>query len=65
MGCSASQSHDDIIGVKNNRRNTIVVKPKASISIGQGIGQNIGNDALTVVFIFGKDYSILLLHVLC
>jgi len=53
MGCSASQSHDDIIDVKNNRRNTIVVKPKASISIGQGIGQNISNDSLTVVFIFG------------
>ena len=56
MGCSASQTVDDISPDEVKRKNTVVVKPKASISVGQGIGQNIDNDALRIVFIFGEIY---------
>ena len=54
MGCSASRSQDDVTDVDINRKNTIVIKPKASISIGHGIVQNMSNDALRAIFIFGE-----------
>ena len=54
MGCSASQSLDDITSIEVKRKNTIVIKPRASIYVGKGIAQNIGKGASRIVFIFGK-----------
>ena len=56
MGCSASQNLDDIENLEVKRRNTVILKPKASIIVGEGIGQNISDNGLRIVFIFGKSF---------
>eukprot|EP00795_Rhopilema_esculentum_P013064 gene13064-3842_t len=53
MGCSASQNLDDIENLQVKRKNTVILKPKASIVVGEGIGQNISDNGLRIVFIFG------------
>ena len=61
MGCQPSKCATD---VELKRGNTIVAKPKASITVGQGIGHHHGTET-RVVFIFGNILAELFKVLLC
>ena len=57
MGCTPSKSLDELNHLDSKQKSNPVVKPRASITVGKGIGKNIAADESRIVFIFGKIFS--------
>ena len=60
MGICASDEYDELLQVRRMtmglRRNTLIVRPKVGMKVGNHINNNSSPDGIQTIFIFGKFF---------